>query len=107
MSIAGLLPLAQAHPAYRRVRRAVSEVLDAPEGPGVVLAGDVLDAAKPYLLAALAADPELGARRILIVSARPERAREVAAALDLYAADPEGVLLFPTPDLLPYERIAP
>ena len=31
----------------------------------------------------------------------------MAAALDLYAADPGAVLLFPAPDLLPYERIAP
>ena len=31
----------------------------------------------------------------------------MAAALDLYAAEPGAVLLFPAPDLLPYERIAP
>src|SRR5690348_2975799 len=105
MNISGLLPLLQAHPEYRRVRQALTDALG--PGPQVVQADDVLDAAKPYLLAALGADPELPVRRILVLTARPERATELAAALDLYAREGATVLRFPAPDLLPYERIAP
>ena len=90
MNIAGLIPLLQAHPQYRRIRdalaRAVAEAGSDPKSKIQNLkSDDLLDAAKPLLLAALAADPEIPARRILIITARPERARELAAALDLYA----------------------
>jgi hypothetical protein len=61
MSIAGLIPLVQAHPAYRRLRAALTDALAAAlaggdsqsaiRNPPSVRAGDVLDAAKPYLLA--------------------------------------------------------
>lgn len=77
------------------------------ESFAVVAADHPLDAADPYLLSALAADPRLGEAtgRILVLVGRPERARQITAALELYAA-PGTVRRFPAPDVLPYERMA-
>src|SRR5438045_2318544 len=107
MNLSGLLPLLHSHPAYKRLAAALAHARQTPDDPAVV-ADDLLDAAKPYVLAALAADPALGppAGRILILTSRPERARQIADALRLYAAAPDRVLRFPAPDLLPYEQIA-
>ncbi|HUS17590.1 MAG TPA: hypothetical protein VM536_21555, partial [Chloroflexia bacterium] len=107
MNLSGLLPLVQTHPAYGRLAGAVARALQGPT-PTLVAADDLLDAAKPYLLAALAADPVLGepARRLLVITGRPERARQLTAALELYASPATAVRRFPAPDLLPYERIA-
>jgi transcription-repair coupling factor (superfamily II helicase) len=107
MNLSGLLPLLHAHPAYSRLAGAVAHARDTAPGPEIA-AGDLLDSAKPYLLAALAADPALGPApgRILVITGRPERARQITAALELYAAGPGAARRFPAPDLLPYERIA-
>jgi transcription-repair coupling factor (superfamily II helicase) len=108
MNLSGLLPLLHNHPAYRRLVDAAARALANPDHPAIVAAEDLLDAAKPYLLAALAADSALGppAGRIFVLTSRPERARQIADALRLYAADPAAVAPFPAPDLLPYEQIA-
>jgi transcription-repair coupling factor (superfamily II helicase) len=107
MNIPGLLPLLHAHPAYSRLAEALARALRT-EGPAVVVADDLLDAAKPYLLAALASDPSLAptSGRLLVITSRPERARQITDALQIYAAQPAAVHRFPAPDLLPYERIA-
>ncbi len=104
MNLSGLLPLLHAHPAYARLAGAAARALAA--GRAGVAAVDPTDTVKPYLIAALAADPTAGpaSGRILVITGRPERARALTAALELYAAGP--VLRFPAPDLLPYERIA-
>ncbi len=60
------------------------------------------EGAKPYLLAAL--QQRLGVP-ILVVTARPGRARELQEQIALWSADPDRVLLFPEPDSLPYERM--
>ncbi len=60
------------------------------------------EGAKPYLLAAL--QRRLGVP-ILVVTARPGRARELQEQIALWSADPDRVLLFPEPDSLPYERM--
>ncbi|HMA34909.1 MAG TPA: transcription-repair coupling factor, partial [Chloroflexia bacterium] len=105
MHLFGLLPLLHAHPAYSHLAGAIAR---AQAGSALVVTADtLLDTAKPYLLAALAADPQIAspAGRILVLTSRPERARAITAALTLYAA-PGSVWRFPAPDLLPYERIA-
>ncbi len=60
------------------------------------------EGAKPYLLAAL---QRRLAVPILVVTARPGRARELQEQIVLWSACPERVLLFPDPDALPYERM--
>jgi transcription-repair coupling factor (superfamily II helicase) len=63
----------------------------------------VLQAARPYLLAALRQDLN---RPVLIVTSRRDRAREIYEQLQMWSASPDGHLLFPEPDVLSYERVA-
>jgi transcription-repair coupling factor (superfamily II helicase) len=57
---------------------------------------------RPYLIAALQQD--LG-RPLLVVTAQPERAQQIYDELRIWSTTPEGVLRFPEPDALPYERV--
>ena len=97
----GLLSLALDLPACR-------EALDALAEPVATLRLDVPDAARPYVVAALAsAGPS---RPLLVVTARPEDAQRHAEELDLFLGEGGGrapsVLLYPAPELLPFERQA-
>jgi transcription-repair coupling factor (superfamily II helicase) len=60
------------------------------------------EGAKPYLVAAL---QRRLSTPILVVAARPGKARETQEQIALWSADPESVLLFEEPDSLPYERM--
>src|SRR5665647_58448 len=60
------------------------------------------EGAKPFLMAAL--QGRLAAP-ILVVTARPGRARDLREQMAMWSAAPERVLLFPEPDSLPYERM--
>lgn len=67
-----------------------------------------LEAARPYLLAALHADVTSPAGRpMIVVTPRPDRARQLYEGLLAYSPQGTPLFLFPAPDLLPYERIAP
>jgi len=105
MNLSGLLTLANHIPAYR-------QLLDTllPGGPSGSV-GDgrdrlpplrLLNAARPYLLAALHADLD---RPLVAIVARTDQARQMFQQLRDWSATPECVLLFPEPDALPYERI--
>ena len=62
----------------------------------------MLDPAKPAAIAAL--HRSLG-RPVMVLTARPETARDLAEQLNEWSSDAEnGVHLFPEPDVLPYER---
>jgi len=63
----------------------------------------VLDAARPYLVAALYESLRLP---VLVVTAQPENAKKLHEQLLSWCAS--GVVrFFPEPDVLPYERLAP
>ncbi len=62
----------------------------------------VLDAARPYLVAALHASLQLP---VLLVTAQPENARKLQEQLSSWASGGESGMLFPEPDVLPYERL--
>ncbi|MFH1646366.1 MAG: transcription-repair coupling factor, partial [Chloroflexota bacterium] len=81
-------------PEYRRLLEGLRS------GGGAAVSA--LEAAKPYLLAAL----YTGLRRpVLVVTAQPENARKLHEQLISWC--PSGdVRLFPEPDALPYERLA-
>jgi transcription-repair coupling factor (superfamily II helicase) len=96
MNLSGLLPLIEGMPGYQRL---INE-LQAAQGEKKVA---VLDAAKPYLLACLY--HRLGSP-MLVITARPERARQLYDDITVWCASDAIVHLFPEPDALPYERIS-
>jgi transcription-repair coupling factor (superfamily II helicase) len=96
MNLSGLLALIQDMPGYQRL---VSE-LKAARGERKV---SVLDAAKPYLIACLYRQLNLP---ILMITAKPERAKQLHDEMAIWCGSTESIHLFPEPDVLPYERIS-
>src|SRR3972149_5366484 len=88
-----LTNLIKTMPAYRHL-------LDELKGRGDK-AVVTLDAARPYLVAALYRDLRLP---VLVVTAQPENAKKVHEQLLSWCPGGE-VMLFPEPDVLPYERL--
>src|SRR5688572_28171883 len=62
----------------------------------------VLEVARPVLAAAMQRDLKAP---VLVVTAHPERAHQLAQHLRAFARDPDDVLRFPPPDSMPYERV--
>ncbi|MEK7247263.1 MAG: CarD family transcriptional regulator, partial [Chloroflexota bacterium] len=96
MKLSGLLREIETAPGFRELRDRLSA------RQGRVVAG-LGDAAKPSALAALLRDETAP---VIIVTARPSRARTLAEELPAWLGDPSRVLLFPERDVLPYERLA-
>ena len=92
LNLKQLLPLVEGTAEYRRLAQALER-----GGEHSVV---VIDAAKPYTLAAL--HGRLGAP-MLVVAAKPERARWLHDQLKCWGV---ASMLFPEPDSLPYEHMA-
>ena len=90
-----LLLLIQETPAYRQLVAKLQQT----NGSTRVT---VLDAAKPYLIAALYCSLR---RPMLVVTAQPENCRKLHEELLNWRASTQAKL-FPEPDALPYQRIA-
>jgi transcription-repair coupling factor (superfamily II helicase) len=91
-----LLKLIESVPEYRRLLEALEQRSDS-----TVVA---LDAAKPYLVAALYESLQ---RPVLVVTAQPENAKKLHEQLLSWSFQSrKEVKLFPEPDVLPYERLA-
>ncbi|MFH1169750.1 MAG: CarD family transcriptional regulator, partial [Chloroflexota bacterium] len=88
-----LLDLAGEMPAYRRL-------VDKSTQHGGDISAAVLEAARPYLVAAMHRSLPVPT---LLITARPENARRLYEQLAAWGCP--GVMLFPEPDALPYERI--
>jgi transcription-repair coupling factor (superfamily II helicase) len=107
LNLSGLLYLLNEIPAYRHL-------VDGLQRPGNSGYSDsllpnprigplsLIAPARPYLIAAFQQD--LG-RPLLVITAQPERAQQIYDELRVWSATPEGVLRFPEPDALPYERV--
>jgi transcription-repair coupling factor (superfamily II helicase) len=95
----GLVPLAHSLRGYSELLEALGQP---PSEQGSPVAVTVLEAARPYLLAGLRRD--LG-RPMLIVSSRRDRARQIHEELKAWSAASNGLLFFPEPDVLSYERV--
>ncbi|MEA1958112.1 MAG: transcription-repair coupling factor [Chloroflexota bacterium] len=91
MNLKQLLPLIEGTAEYR----GLAQALGRGGGRSVV----VMDAAKPYALAALHRQLKMP---MLIVAAKPERARWLQDQLRCWGAE---AALFPEPDSLPYEQM--
>ncbi|MFC1904429.1 transcription-repair coupling factor [Chloroflexota bacterium] len=95
MNLTQLLYLIDEIPAYRQL---VNGLKQAGGATRVV----VLDAAKPYLIAALFHRLQLP---MLIVTAQPQDSKRLYEQLSTWCGSTQ-VKLFPEPDALPYQRIA-
>ncbi|MBF6614680.1 MAG: hypothetical protein IVW55_16335, partial [Chloroflexi bacterium] len=101
MSLSGLLPLLYDQRGYGALAKGVASGKN-------VSAEATLDPARPYFLSALHADvTSAQSRPMIIVTPRSDRARQLYEGLLAYSPPGTPVLLFPAPDLLPFERIAP
>jgi len=94
MDLTQLLYLIEEMPTYRQL----VETLRQHSGSTRV---GLLDAAKPYLIAALYQSLKLP---MLVVTAQPENSKKLYEQLITWCNSPR-VKLFPEPDALPYERI--
>jgi len=95
LKLTQLLHLAEEMPAYR-------QLVDELEQQNGTAKAVVLEAAKPYLIAALYQSLRLP---MVVVTAQPEKCRKLYEQL-LTWSDSSQVKLFPKPDALPYEHIA-
>ena len=95
MNLSGLLPLFNSTPEFQ-------SLLSRLETSRVTEPLEVLDAARPFVLAAL---QQKRAAPIVIVTARTERAKQLWADLISWSANPERIFFFAEPDPLLYERM--
>src|SRR5437762_10093170 len=96
MNLSGLLALLDATPEFQALLtrlEASSRVTEPLE---------VLDAARPFVLAAL---QQKRAEPMVIVTARTERAKQLWVDLTAWSAAPERIFFFAEPDPLLYERM--
>ncbi|MDE3231451.1 MAG: hypothetical protein KGO05_16350, partial [Chloroflexota bacterium] len=102
MSLRGLLPLLEGRPETRRLR----ERLLAPAGQGDRLPAisGVSEAARPYLVAALA---HTLPTPLLFVTRDDERLEDATQALAALLGDDLPIRAFPALDALPWERLLP
>ncbi len=94
LDLTGLLSVIEEMPPYRRL---MDKLKQRGNGTGVT----VLDAAKPYLVAALYRGLKLP---MLAVAARPENAKKLYEQISTWCGGSQ-VKYFPSPDAMPYERI--
>ena len=94
MDLSGLIFIIAKMPAYR----CLVEELGKRNEHRVTL----LDAAKPYLIAALHQELRLP---LMVVAAYPERAKKIYEQLQCWCPNDTPILLFPEPDALPYEPL--
>jgi len=95
INLTQLLNLIEEMPAYRQL---IDELKDNNGGTEL----SVLDAAKPYLIAALYHHRRLP---MLVVTTQPENSKKLHEQLSTWCASTQ-VKLYPEPDALPYQRIA-
>jgi len=96
LNLSSILPLLQEVSGYRELTAAVNS-------PRGMMRATVVDAARPFLVAALHHDLM---RPVLLITAQAETARKFCDQLCTWS-DPAQIKLLPEPDALPYERITP
>jgi transcription-repair coupling factor (superfamily II helicase) len=102
MNLHGLLDLIRHDDRYLALRQRLEALTGAgASGHLPALSLDLLEAARPYLIAALQAD---WPGPILVVAGRPEQARYLAEQHAAWSLEPEGVRLFQAPDAIFYDR---
>ncbi|HEX7588637.1 MAG TPA: transcription-repair coupling factor, partial [Anaerolineae bacterium] len=94
MNISGLLPLIESLPAF--------EALAAALRAQPTVTAEVIEAARSPMLAALSRSLDAP---IVVLTARSDRAKQLADELNVWRHESGGVSIFPEPDPLFYERM--
>ncbi|NWJ95473.1 MAG: transcription-repair coupling factor [Chloroflexi bacterium] len=102
LNLAGLLPLLTENREFQQICTRLEGIAQDPEkGLGLELSGLkantrslVLTAIQHYLK-----------RPLLVVTARPDQAKMLMEEVCTYSSQPDLVLNWPTPDIIPYERL--
>jgi transcription-repair coupling factor (superfamily II helicase) len=102
LNLAGLLPLLRERPEFRAVCEQLEQAARSRQRGSRLNLSGLSAPVRPYFLATL---QSCIGRPLLVLTARPVQARELAHSSAAYSAQPELVLSWPTPDTLPYERI--
>ena len=104
LNLEGLLALLRDNPDYQRLlqqARRIREGVVQQEGfPALSL--ELLEAARPYLLAALQGD---WPGPVLVISGKPENARHLADQVRAWSGDAQRVLYFHAPDAIFYDPL--
>jgi transcription-repair coupling factor (superfamily II helicase) len=99
LQLSGLLPLISSLTGYDQLIQMLDAlVAQKPTSLPVTLVED----ARPYLLAGLRRHLGLP---MLVITPRRDRARQIYEQMKSWSSSPEGIFLFPEPDVLSYERI--
>ena len=98
MNLSGIIEFLTEHPEFQRLLKAIGDK-GASSKEKSRWEGVVLDAAKPALIAALHLSLN---KPMLVLTARPEVAKELHEQIDRWASS-GSIQLFPEPDVLPYE----
>jgi transcription-repair coupling factor (superfamily II helicase) len=97
LTLGRLIPLICELPAYQDMATRLQK------GPAAKAKAQVLDAAKPYVIAALYDQFKMP---VLVVTAQPEGSKKLFEQVSTWC-DAEELRLFPEPDTLPYQRTVP
>ncbi len=103
MTLKGLLTLLQRDPLYQDLARQIGRVREAaPENVHLpALSVGLLEAARPYVIAALQAD---WPGPIVVLSGSPENARQLVDQIRAWSLDAERVHYYHAPDAIFYDR---
>ena len=94
MNLHGLLPLIESLDPFKRL---TTELRD-----HATTTADVIESARAPMLAALS---RTLATPLIVLTARTDRAKQIADELNIWSAGSANILFFPEPDALFYERI--
>lgn len=100
ITLSGLTNFIRTTQGYRTLVKGLRAVGDSDQRPLVRVSA--LETARPVLAAALQRDLKTP---LLLLTAHPERAHQLAQHLRAFARHPDDVYRFPPPDALPYERV--
>jgi transcription-repair coupling factor (superfamily II helicase) len=104
VNLTGLLSLLEGDPRYHQLVDALRDAVHEPAQNGQlpVLSIGLLEAARPYVIAAL---QRIWPGPIVLVAARPENGRQAADQIRAWSAEAERVLYYQAPDAIFYERM--
>lgn len=102
LNLAGLLPLLRDRAEFRAVCDQLEQAARSRQRGARLNLSGLAAPVRPYFLATL---QSCIGRPLLVLTARPGQARDLARNSSAYSSQPDMVLSWPTPDTLPYERI--